>query len=170
MQYRVEIQTQLGVELPEIDAELPEDVERQVSRLAAAAAEKLLNKNQAEAQQKAAEAAEKDPLNQIQRAELEIKTREVALKEMKAKHEAELEDKWFNLESMSKAESLKQQAERLQSDTKRDAANIIARVVAQEDTLKSKERIEGAKLGVSIASSMTKGDTNGRTASPAKKD
>jgi len=170
MQYRVEIQKQLGVELPEIDAEMPEDVERQVSRLAAAAADKLLNKNQAEAQKQAAEAAEKDPLNQIQRAELEIKTREVALKEMKAKHEAELENKRFNLESMSKAESLKQQAARLQSDTKRDAANIIARVVAQEDTLKSKERIEGAKLGVSIASGMTKGDTNGRAGSSTKKD
>lgn len=170
MQYRVEIQKQLGVELPEIDAELPEDVERQVSRLAAAAAEKLLNQNQAEAQQKAQQEAEKDPLNQIQRAELEIKTREVALKEMKAKHEASLEDRRFALDEKTKLATVTQQAERLESDTKRDAANIIARVVAQEDTLKSKERIEGAKLGVSIASDMTKGDFNGRAASSTKQD
>jgi hypothetical protein len=58
MAYRVEIQKQLGVELPGMDEELPEDVEREVSRLAAAAAEKLLGKNQAEAAQQAAQQAE----------------------------------------------------------------------------------------------------------------
>jgi len=59
MQYRVEIQTHLGVEMPDPEATLPEDVEREISRLTAAAAGKLLQKNQAAAATQAAQEAAK---------------------------------------------------------------------------------------------------------------
>ena len=88
MQYRVEIQKQLGVEMPDPEEALPEDIEREVSRLAAEAAGKLLQRNQAEVAQQNAEQQAKDPLTQIQMKELELKEREVALKETEAKHEA----------------------------------------------------------------------------------
>ena len=67
MQYRVDIQKQLGVPMPDPEEPLPEDMEREVSRLAAAAAEKLLQKNQTEAAQVQAQKEAQDLLNIIQR-------------------------------------------------------------------------------------------------------
>ena len=50
-QYRREIEKMLGVEMPNEDKPLPENVEVDISRLAKDAAEKLLRKDQTEAQQ-----------------------------------------------------------------------------------------------------------------------
>jgi hypothetical protein len=159
MQYRVEIQKQLGVEMPDPEAPLPEDMEREVSRLAAAAAGKLLQKNQAEAAQQAAEAAAKDPLTQIQRKELELKEREVALKESEAKHDAMLDVERLKLDQAKVVGNASLQEERLQADIERDGANLAARLATQLDQMASKERIEGAKIGLKAAENMTKGDT-----------
>ena len=86
-QYRKEIQLSLGVEMPDEDQPLPEDVEEQISRLAADAAQKLLGKNKAEAAQKAAEEQAKDPLTQIQQRELAIKEQELMHKMQMDKRE-----------------------------------------------------------------------------------
>jgi hypothetical protein len=51
-QYRKEIEKQLGIPLPEMDKELPKDMEVEVSRMMALAAQKLLSKDQAEAAQR----------------------------------------------------------------------------------------------------------------------
>jgi hypothetical protein len=48
-EYRKQLEEQLGVPLPKPDENLPEDVEVELSRLTAAAAQKLLQKDQAEA-------------------------------------------------------------------------------------------------------------------------
>src|SRR5210317_1714228 len=50
-QYRREIEKMLGVEMPNEDQPLPEDIEIEISRLAKDAAEKLLQKDMAEEQQ-----------------------------------------------------------------------------------------------------------------------
>jgi len=157
MQYRVEIQKQLGVEMPDPEAPLPEDMEREVSRLAAAAAEKLLQKNQAEAAQAAAQAAEQDPLTQIQRKELELKEREVALKEAEAKHEAMLDLERLKLDTAKVIGNVGLQEERLAADKERDGANLAARLATQLDQMASKERIEGAKIGLKAAENLIQG-------------
>ena len=72
-QYRAEIEEQLGVPLPPPNEPLPEDVEYQLSRLAAAAAEKLLDKNTAEAQQKKVQEQLEDPVIQNERMSQENK-------------------------------------------------------------------------------------------------
>ena len=69
-QYRREIEKSLGVEMPNEDQPLPEDVEVELSRLAKDAAEKVLQKSQAEAQQQEAMRQQQDPLTQIQQREL----------------------------------------------------------------------------------------------------
>ena len=72
-QYRTEIEEQLGVPLPPPGEPLPEDVEYQLSRLAAAAAQKLLDKNTAEAQQEKIREQLEDPVIQNERENLRIK-------------------------------------------------------------------------------------------------
>jgi len=163
MQYRVEIQKRLGVELPDPEAPLPEDMEREVSRMTALAAEKLLKGSQAEAAQKQAQQQAQDPLTQIQKAELELKAREVKLKEDQAKHRAMLDVEELKIRSATTAGDLELKKERLDAEMQRDAANVSARLAAQLDTNSRKEKTEGAKLGVKIATDLAKGVGNGRT-------
>ena len=72
-EYRKQIEEQLGVPMPNPDEVLPEDVEVELSRLTADAAQKLLQKDQAEIQQQQIQQQQQDPLIQMQQQELAIK-------------------------------------------------------------------------------------------------
>lgn len=82
-QYRVDIEKQLGVQLPPPGEPLPEDVEYQISRLAAQAADKLLQKNVAEEKQKEIMQQLQDPVIQNETRSLEIKAKEADTKQLK---------------------------------------------------------------------------------------
>mgnify|MGYP000141489901 CR=1 FL=1 len=168
MQYRVEIQKMLGVEMPDPEMELPEDVEREVSRLAAEAAGKLLQKDQAEAAQMAAQQQAKDPLTIIQRKELELKERELMLKEQEAKHDAVLDLEKLRLEAQKVMGNLQVQEDRVEAENKRIGAQIGARLATELDKGERADRQKGADIGLKIAegalrdaSSRNKGNGNG---------
>jgi hypothetical protein len=161
MQYRVDIQKQLGVEMPDPEAKLPEDVEREVSRLSALAADRLLQKNQSEAAQQAAQQAENDPLTQIQRAELQLEERRVALDEAKAKHQALVDKEKLEIERIRAAGNLQIQEDRLEAENQRTAAQIGARLATQLDSREAKERMKGAEIGLKVAENIVKGAGNG---------
>ena len=122
-QYRKEIEKQLGVSMPDEEQPLPEDIELEISRLAAQASEKLLNKNQAEVAQQKAMQQQQDPLTQIQQ-------RELALKEKEFEHKKNLD------------------IAKLQSDTQAKMGNIEV----QRERIESEEKREGVKIGVQVAS------------------
>jgi hypothetical protein len=82
-QYRREIEKQLGVELPPPGEPLPEDVEVRLSKLAADAAERVLQKDQNEAKAQQIAQNLEDPVLQAQLAELEIKRDEIERKAAK---------------------------------------------------------------------------------------
>ena len=79
-QYRREIEKQLGVPMPEFDKDLPAETEVHLSKLIADAADKLLQKDQAEAQAKKNAEAQNDPIIQMQKMEAEAKVKEVERK------------------------------------------------------------------------------------------
>jgi hypothetical protein len=79
-QYRREIEEQLGVQLPEPNAELPEDVEVMLSKLVAEASNRLLAKDQAEAQQQQIQQQMQDPVVQAQMQDAQNKAMEVQRK------------------------------------------------------------------------------------------
>jgi len=89
-QYRVEIEKMMGVPLPPMEEELPEDVEVELSRAVAMAAEKLLQKDQAEAQMQQNQALQQDPVVQMQQKEVAIKEAEVQRKAQKDQIDAAL--------------------------------------------------------------------------------
>lgn len=90
MAYKAAIEKQLGVPLPLVDEDNPmsPEIEMQVSKLAAQAAQQLLQANQAEAAQQQAQQKAQDPVIQMQQQELKIKEREVGVKEMAVKIDA----------------------------------------------------------------------------------
>lgn len=89
-QYRQDIEEQLGVPLPPPGEPLPEDVEYQISRLSAAAADKLLETHKAEAA--AREALEKlqDPV--VQNETMSQETKRMAEETRRMKVEADIND------------------------------------------------------------------------------
>jgi hypothetical protein len=100
LQYRKEVEKQLGVPLPESEVLLPEDVERDLAPLIAQAAEKVLQKDQAEAAQKQSQEEQQNPLTQIQQ-------REIALKEAEFNHKREMDMAKLQAEIQNKEASAK---------------------------------------------------------------
>jgi hypothetical protein len=139
-QYRVEIEKMMGVPLPPPDEELPEDIEVELSRTVAMAAEKLLQKDQAEAQMMQNQALQQDPVVQMQQKEVAIKEAEVQRKAQKDQIDAALKEE--NMRLTDERERM-----RIQSQEEIAGAQIGAKI----GETKLKQETEGAKLGVKIA-------------------
>jgi len=140
LQYRVEIQKQLGVELPDPEAPLPEDVELQVSRLVAQAAEKLFKKDQAEAAAEQAAQQQADPLTQIQQ-------RELMIKETELKHKIEMDKLKLDMDAMAKQENARLQQERITSEEEKEAARIALKVAE----LETDQKESAVRLAMEVA-------------------
>lgn len=154
MEYRVQIQKKLGVELPDPESPLPEDVEFQLSSLVAEAQAKLTAQNAQEAQQAEAEAEAKNPLTIIQE-------RELAIKEKELQHKIEM-DRLKNEIERAKVEVAKQKADdnaelgemRIRSEDQRAGAQIGARLATELDNAQRKDKLEGARIGLAIAKEL----------------
>ena len=139
-QYRREIEKMLGVEMPNEDQPLPEDVEVELSRLAKEAAEKLLQKDQAEVQQKQIQEQQKDPVVQMQQMELQMKQQEL-------QHKIQMDTAKMQLETA-----------KLESQKKIAGAKIGVEMATEIDKNQRAAKVEGTKLGVEIAKELAKGD------------
>jgi hypothetical protein len=81
--YRQKIEQALGVSLPNQEDELPEQMEKEISRLMAEASVQVLAESKAMVAQQQAQQNAQDPVLQLQMQELQIKQKEVAIKEKK---------------------------------------------------------------------------------------
>jgi len=81
--YRAKIEQQLGMALPPEETQLPPEMERALSAMMAQAAQQVLQQSQTQAAAQAAQQAAQDPIVQMQMKELELKSREVDVKEKK---------------------------------------------------------------------------------------
>jgi len=105
MQYRVEIEQQLGVALPPMKDESGEDVnmppamEAQLAPLLAQAAQQVLTQNQAQVAQQQAMAQAQDPLVQMQQQEVQIKAAEQQRKVAKDQTDAMLKQEQLDIEA-----------------------------------------------------------------------
>jgi hypothetical protein len=138
--YRKQIEEQAGVPLPPPDAEMDEQTELAVSRLAAAAAQQLFQKNQAEAQQQQNQQMMQDPLVQMQMQELQIKQGELQLKQQK-----------LQIEAAEKADRLELEEKRIASQQEIAGLQVGAKIATDKANLSAKEQMEGLRMGVEIA-------------------
>jgi hypothetical protein len=95
--YRAKIEEQLGVPMPAPDEDMPEELEVQLSRMVAQAAQQVLQQSKGKAQQAQAQQAAQDPLVQLQQAELEIKKQDAATKAKKVEGDLALKDRELQL-------------------------------------------------------------------------
>jgi hypothetical protein len=140
-QYRRDIEAQLGVDLPEMDEGIPKELEVELSRLTAKAAQQLLAKNQQEVQQQEAQRQAQDPLVQMQQKELAIKEQDAETKAIKTAADAMISVKKLELE-----------LQKILSTERIAGAQLGAKATQQETDLNAKQLAEGAKIGMRAVS------------------
>ena len=138
--YRKQIEEQAGVPLPPPNAEMDENTELAVSRLAAAAGQQLLQKNQAEAQQQQNQQMQQDPIVQMQMQELEIKKGELELKRQKLQIDAAEKNDRLELEQM-----------RIESQEEIAGLNVGAKLATSKQQLEAKQEAEGLRMGIEVS-------------------
>ena len=139
-EYRKQIEKQLGIPLPEMDKELPKDMEVEVSRMMALAAQKLLTKDQAEAAQQQAQQAAQDPLVQMQQAELQLKTKEVEIKEKK-----------LAMDATAEADRIELEKARLESQERIAGMQVGAKVASEKARFEGEMEVKGLEIGSKLA-------------------
>ena len=149
LQYRIEIQKNLGVEMPDPEKPLPEAIENELSPLIQKAAEKLLAKNQGEAAQKQAAQQAADPLTQIQQ-------RELAIKEQELQHKIQMDQAKLQIQSQTAQGNIQVQRERIDSEDKREGARIGVRIATQDKDIDLKKKQMAADFGMEIAKELGK--------------
>jgi len=133
--YRKQIEEQLGTALPPEDEKLPEELEVQISKLTAEAAKQLQQKNQAEVQQQQQQEEAQDPLNIIQREELNLRKQELDMKAQKEMAALELD---------------KQRLEMERSKLVLEAGRIDEESQNKDKDRSIKQLIEGTKLAIQM--------------------
>ena len=141
-EYRRQIEQQIGVPYPYLgeDDELPEDMEIQVSRMAALGAQKLLAANQSEAAQQQAQQVAQDPLVQMKQAELALKAEDVNIKKQK-----------MVLDAAAKADQLTIEKERIEAQKQIAGLQVGAKSAKDRAELQNRMKLEGLKVGAQIA-------------------
>ena len=145
-EYRRQLEEQLGVPYPAPDQDMPEDMEVQISRLAAAGAQKLLARNQAEAAQQQAQQVAQDPIVQMQQAELALKQAELQRKSTKDQ-----------LDAAAKADQLEIEKQRIEAQKEIAGMQVGAKAAKDKADLESKMELEGIRLGSQIAQQRAQG-------------
>jgi len=125
MQFRKQVEQEMGVELPPEGEPLPADVEKRISSLVAEAAQRVAGTSQQRAEQERIEQQQKDPL-------IQMKEREVAIKEGELQRKA-AED---------------------QGRLQLDAAKAANRDQLERERMKSQNELAGIKIGQQVASDL----------------
>lgn len=141
-EYRRQMEEMIGVPIPyteEDDEHIPEELELQIARLAAPAAQKLLQMSQSQVAQQQAMQQAQDPLVQIQQAELAVKQQDAATKAQKVQ-----------IDAQAKAQQLAIEQERIASQERIAIMQNEAKVEKDRTQLQMQNEIEHTKLAVDI--------------------
>ena len=164
-QYRREIEKQLGASLPPMpedgeegdDQRLAPEIEVQLSQLAAAAAARVLQKDQAEMQAQQIAQQMQDPLIQMQQMDLQIKQMQAQTKQMQVQMDsqlkmAELQRKQAKdvMDAAAKADELELEKAATSGQQQLEAARLGVDIEKSKAAQSAKEQIEGVRLGLEI--------------------
>lgn len=145
--YRNKIELALGVTLPSPEDDLPETVEKQISRLMVEASSQVLNESKALAAQQQAQQNAQDPVLQIQMQELQIKQQELQIKQQ----ELQLKNEKVRSDSAAKAEELAIRKSEVELKAELESIKMGAKVASEQRESDARQQIEGIRIGSEIA-------------------
>mgnify|MGYP005813266365 FL=1 len=152
MQYRKEVEREMGIELPPEGEPIPADVQKRISSLVAEAAKRVLGTSQAEAEQQRVQEQLKDPL-------IQAKEKEVAIKEAQAKAKMDIDEGRLMLDATKAKTNAQLQEARLQQEGEIAGAKIgqqVASDLLSQEAEKEKKAVKDFKTGVDIVKDMIK--------------
>ena len=154
--YRANVEKQLGVEMPAPDSELTPDMEVQLSRLVAQAAQQLSQANQQKAQQQQAQQMAQDPAMQLQQAEIQIQQQDLQRKQQKDLADNQLAQQRLALDAQRIQADIEKEKMRVQSDAHKyamqnqnDSQNEALKLAAQQ-------RQHNQKIQADLVKNLTK--------------
>jgi hypothetical protein len=136
-EYRRQIEEQIGATLPPPNTEMDETSEMGIARLSAKAAKKLLQKDVKEAQMEQNQAAQKDPILQMQQQELKIKQQEAQVSAQKAMADIEIDKAKIAVDKL-----------KIETDERIAGAKIGANASLDNRKINAKELMDGTKMGM----------------------
>ena len=136
MQYRAEVEKQMGVPLPAPNEEMPEELEVEISRMMAQASQQVQQQSAAQQAQQQAQQAAQDPIIQMQQAELRIKEGELQRKAAKDLMDAMLKN------------------EQIEANKEIAGAQMGVDIQKQEKQLTEQQKAEGLKIGLDVAKNI----------------
>jgi hypothetical protein len=154
MEYRKQIELQLGFNLPPQEDESGEEininpeVEARLAPMLAQAAQRLLQQNQAEVAQQQAQQAAQDPIVQMQQQELQIKMAEQQRKSQKDQVDAQLKAKQQQIETGRIMAQTELEREKMAANQKIEAVRVAA------EMSDGRER-ETIKIGVDLMKQLS---------------
>ena len=162
-QYRREIEKQLGAALPPLpqgdndEYDLPPEFEAQLSQLAAVAAARVLQKDQAEAQAQQAQQQQQDPLVQMQMMDLQIKQLLAQTKAQQAQIDGQIrmaeqqrKTQKDMVDAAAKLDELELRKAEASGRQQLEAARLGVDIQKDKAALAAKQQIEGVRLGLDI--------------------
>jgi paraquat-inducible protein B len=156
--YRNKIELSLGVALPNPEDELPEEMEKQISRLMAEAAPKVLKESKdLVAQQQAQEQAQKnaeDPVIQIQMQELQIKQQELQVKQQEVQikqQEMQLKTEKVKNDAAARTEELAIRKSDVETRAQLESVKIGAKAASEQRESEARQQLEGIRIGSDMA-------------------
>lgn len=144
--YRRQMEQIMNVALPnpeDDEQKIPRDIEVQISLMAAQASDVLLNRNQTEIAAQQAQQAAQDPVIQMQAKELQLKEAEELRKRQKDV-----------MDAAAKADQLRLEKERIDSQERIAGAQIGAKVAKDKQELELEQMKQGFEIGKAISDSQ----------------
>ena len=147
-QYRVEIENQLGFNLPPQVDESGEDIpmnpetEARLAPMLSMAAQRLLQQSQQQAQQAQAQQQAQDPIIQMQMQELQLKAQEQQRKAAKDKADIELKNKEVQINAMKAAAEIGMKQKTDKANRNLDALKTVAQMKHEKETTKKEHALD----------------------------
>ena len=152
LQFRDQVEREMGVELPPVGEPLPADVEKRISELVAEAAKRVATTNAAQAEQARIQEQAQDPL-------IQAKQRELAIKEAQVANKQKIDESKILIDAAKMAKNAELEEARIAQQSEIAGMNIGQRIASDllsKEADKEKQSTQDYKLGLDIAKDIVK--------------
>ena len=152
LQFRDQVEREMGIELPPVGEPLPADVEKRISELVAEAAKRVATTNAAKAEQARIQEQAQDPLIQAKERELDIKEAQVANKQ-------KIDESKILIDAVKLKTNKELEEARIQAQQEATGLNVGQRIASDllsKEADKEKQSTQDYKLGLDIAKDLVK--------------
>mgnify|MGYP003132500285 CR=1 FL=1 len=150
LQFRDQVEREMGVELPPVGEPLPADVEKRLSTLIAEAAQRVATTNAAQAEQQRIQQQQQDPLIQMKEREVAIKEAEVQRKTQEGQAKIQLD----TVKAMNNKELEEKRIEAQQESSGLKIGQQIASDLLDREERAEQKVLDDYKTGIDIAKNI----------------